>query len=74
MQAEQQAAVRHICVHICVGLLPCSISQAVHYPQMLLQLDRAGFNLGHVADMNYLTRPVSGHAVELRGSFLLRPD
>lgn len=41
------------------ALLPRSFSQAVQYPQMLLQLVKAGFSLGHVADMNYLTRPVS---------------
>jgi hypothetical protein len=42
------------------------VSQTYQYPHMLMQLAQAGFSLGHVADMNYLVRPVS-HASISRG-------
>lgn len=42
----------------CAVLPACSITKTVQYPRMLLQLLQAGFSVGHVPDMNYLTRPV----------------
>lgn len=43
----------------CLCCAACSITKTAQYPRMLLQLLQAGFSVGHVSDLNYLTRPVS---------------